>query len=74
MRKSKIILAILLLIVLVVIGIVLPYLWKSEHKAASAPASVKQSTSTEQPIKLPLLPTSILNRWMPISRKLLSGN
>ena len=28
MRKSKIILAILLLIVLVVIGIVLPYLWK----------------------------------------------
>lgn len=51
MRKSKIILAILLLIVLVVIGIVLPYLWKSEHKAASAPAPVKQSTSTEQPIK-----------------------
>lgn len=55
MRKSKIILAILLLIVLVAVGIVLPYLWRNEHKTASSPAAVKQSVSAQETVKAPAL-------------------
>lgn len=55
MRKSKIILAILLLIVLVAVGIVLPYLWRNKHKAASPPAPVKENASAQETTTTPAL-------------------
>lgn len=55
MRKSKLILAILLLLVLVGIGIVLPSIWKHNHQTQNSPSVNHKEHPVQNPTEMPQL-------------------
>lgn len=54
MSKSRFILAIFLLILLIAVGIVLPYIWKMEHQASKREAQKTEPVVSVEPSTIPL--------------------